>query len=1110
MRFIRERNAKLLDDLRNLIYHDECRISSFRYRRGTEGVGEAGNLTAEGIFEAAFSSDSDWSDFSAEEVWGGDHEYFLFAADIRIPDYMIGKSVVFQMKTGREGEWDALNPQFLAYVDGKKRQGLDVNHRELLLADCAETGEKHALLLSAYTGDRLFHLLMEAELCILEKEIEKLYYDIKVPFEAARLMKTDSEDYMVILDAVTEAFNEIDFREPYSEDFFESIGRAQKVMDRFYREKCGGSRQTVYAVGHSHIDLAWQWTLAVTRDKTVRSFSTVLEYMRLYPEYCFMASQPQEYKYVKQLAPEIYSEIQRRAEEGRWEPEGAMYVEADCNLTAGESLVRQIIHGKRFFKEEFGADSVILWLPDVFGYSAALPQIMAKSGIRYFMTTKISWNETNMLPYDTFMWQGIDGTRVLTHFAPTRDYNKPAEEGSAENEHFTTYNGILNPSQVLGGWQRYNQKELNKEVLMCYGYGDGGGGPTREMLEQGERLSRGIPGIPRVRQTTALDFFENLERHVSGDPELPEWNGELYLEYHRGTYTSMAKNKKLNRRAEYALMNAEHAVVLAALTAGTVIPRQRLYDDWDVVLRNQFHDIIPGSSIKDVYIESQAELEAVTADAEKMTADALDAVFKNTSHNSDDSDRNDGKADAPGFGTGSGLTDKNTGETEALYAVNFNGFDADALVEQEADEQLEEVIRKRRLFFQKAADGKILIPVSQVPSKGFCEVQTEAVQNDWGGAEENLSGHMGKVSAEDRDAGSVRISVKGIETPDLRIVIAENGHLTSIFDRTAERELLPEAEEANVLMTYEDRPHNFDNWDINNYYKAKAWPVDEVLGISVEENGPLRYAVRIEYRYLSSRIVQHIYAYPRGTRFDIRTEIDWKEKQILLKNWFPADIHANEASYEIQFGNVTRPTHYNTSWDEARFEVCSHKWVDLSEDGYGLSVLNDCKYGSDIHNGRIGLTLLKSGIFPNPDADKEYHVFTYAFCLHREGWREAGTEKQAVLFNNPPKLVIHQAGAERFSLIRPEKTDGTHTPEEGIVLETVKPSLDGDAVILRAYEYQNRRTPVHFEFGLPVSSVQETDLLETAAGEVQLTEGGFDVQFRPYEIRTFRVEFLKH
>ena len=462
---------------------------------------------------------------------------------------------------------------------------------------------------------------MNSSLKVLDRKTEKYYYDLEVPYQSARLLNTEDQAYITIIQALNESLNLLDMRKEGSKEYYQSLEKAQEYITKeFYEKYCDGEKSPIiYCVGHTHIDCAWLWTLRVTEDKAVRSFSTVLELMKEYPEYVFMSSQPQLYKYVKKNAPDVYEQIKERVKEGRWEPDGGMFVEADCNIASGEALVRQFVHGQRFFKEEFGVDNEILWLPDVFGYSAALPQILQKCGIPYFMTTKISWNEFNKMPYDTFEWEGIDGSRVLTHFVPTRDYNKAAVEGGTETEHFTTYNGYINPSQMKGAWARYSQKYLNEEVLCSFGFGDGGGGPTKDMLENQRRLAKGLPGMPRTKMSTAKEFFHVLDKHVTDKKYLPTWVGELYLEYHRGTYTSMARNKKFNRKAEFAYQNEEMYAMLDAQTAGGAYPEKELHEGWEVILRNQFHDILPGSSIKEVYDDSKAEYEGIFAQNKALT-----------------------------------------------------------------------------------------------------------------------------------------------------------------------------------------------------------------------------------------------------------------------------------------------------------------------------------------------------------------------------------------------------------------------------------------------------------------------------------------------------------
>ena len=770
-----------------------------------------------------------------------------------------------------------------------------------------------------------------------------------------------------------------------------------------------------------------------------------------------MSSQPQLYKYVKKNAPDVYEQIKERVKEGRWEPDGGMFVEADCNIASGEALVRQFVHGQRFFKEEFGVDNEILWLPDVFGYSAALPQILQKCGIPYFMTTKISWNEFNKMPYDTFEWEGIDGSRVLTHFVPTRDYNKAAVEGGTETEHFTTYNGYINPSQMKGAWARYSQKYLNEEVLCSFGFGDGGGGPTKDMLENQRRLAKGLPGMPRTKMSTAKEFFHVLDKHVTDKKYLPTWVGELYLEYHRGTYTSMARNKKFNRKAEFAYQNEEMYATLDAQTAGGAYPEKELHEGWEVILRNQFHDILPGSSIKEVYDDSKAEYEGIFAENKALTDATLAHIAAGVK--------------APKHS----LVVYNPNSAAAYDLVTFTvpeGIGEPAVYDGET-----------KLAVQKTADGTYVFFAAGVPGKGY-------------------KTYIVKEEAADTTP-SMEVSTEVMENEYFKVEYNEKGQFAKIYDKKADRDILKPGKAGNVIVSYEDRPHNYDAWDVNNYYTEKSWDIDQVSAMEVVENGPVRACVKVERKYLDSTITQFIYLYHDIPRIDIKNVIDWKEHQIFVKDYFPIDVHTNEATFDIQYGNVKRDTHDNTSWDFAKFEVCHHKWMDVSEDGYGVSMLNDCKYGVGVRNGVIGMSMLKSAIHPNPEADKELHEFTYSIYPHQGGWREAGTVKQAYQINNPLTYSWkeNEGGtlAPEYSLVSSDK--------DNAVIEVVKKAEDSDAVIVRLYECYNRRTPVTLIFGKELTSVVECNMMEEGADPVEFTGNQATFEMKPYEIKTLKVTF---
>lgn len=1057
MLFLKERVGKLIDDIHGYIYKAEVKAGEYEMCQMNERVKNIEQLKA---------LDADWRPFKEGELWGGDEAYFAFKTKVRVPESFKGETVVFQLLTGREGLWDATNPQFAVYVDGVLRQGFDVNHTEVMLTSKAEGGESFDIVLLAFTGTQNFSLKMDGKLKALDTRTEQYFYDINVPYQTARLLKSESREFIDIILALNESLNLVDLRKVYSEAYYASLEKArQYIQTEFYEKLCGGENiPTVYSVGHTHIDCAWLWTLSVTEDKAVRSFSTVLELMRQYPEYIFMSSQPQLYKYVKKNAPEIYEEIKERVKEGRWEVEGGMFVEADCNISSGEALVRQFMFGHRFFKEEFGKDNKILWLPDVFGYSAALPQILKKCHMPYFMTTKISWNELNKIPYDTFEWEGIDGSRVLTHFIPTRDYNKAAVEGGTETEHFTTYNGLMTPAQTKGGWERYSQKYLNNEVLCSFGWGDGGGGVTKEMLETQRRLAKGIPGCPKTKMSTAGEFFEVLDEHVRGNKYLPSWSGELYLEYHRGTYTSMARNKKYNRKSEFAAQNTELFLASDYMLLKKPYPSEQINENWEVILRNQFHDILPGSSIKEVYDDSKAEYEKVLSDCGEMTKKALGDIASYAAA--------DGQA----------------------VIFNPNGCEGKGIVALDLKDGREYpdglyLSDKNKVYpVQKAEDGSFICHVDGVPSKGYKVFDVE--ENTDGKAFDNLSG---RVSA----------SKECLENSLLKISFDEYGRMTSFFDKENEREILPEGSLGNVLQTYEDRPHNYDAWDINNYYTEKSWEIKEAERIEVTENGPVRSCLRIDKKYLDSVLTQWIYMYPDSRRIDMKYRVDWKENHILLKTWFPADVHTNEASFDIQYGNVKRPTHYNTSWDFARFEVCMHKWLDVSEDDYGLSVLNDCKYGCSVHDGQIGISLLKSATWPNPEADKEVHEFTLSLYPHAGDFKAAHTVDEAYRLNNPMQAVLcengQKAGADTFSL--------TSLNKENVVIEVVKKAEKDDALIVRVYECFNRRSKVTQRFAWPIKKIAECDLLENEEKETAFDGCEAYYEIKPFEIKTFKVWF---
>lgn len=1040
--FTEQRIEEILKQLSELRYPQRREVSGWRMQKRS---GETK--------PSPHDNPDTWEPVPETGIWGGHLQYVTFAAKVEIPASFAGKQVEFSLLTGKEGEWDATNPQFSVYINGELRQGFDVNHREIRLTSCAVEGECYDIFLSAYTGVQNFHLLFQPSLRTVDPVIDKFYYDLLIPYQVTCLLEQDDTTYLDQIAVLNQTINMLDLRKPGSAAFYESVEQAERYLTEQFYDRPHSPEAVVRCVGHTHIDIAWLWTLSVTEDKAVRSFSTVLELMRRYPEYIFMSSQPQLYQYVKKNAPEIYEQIVKRVEEGRWEVEGGMFVEPDCNLASGESLVRQFLIGKRFFQKEFGRDNVILWLPDVFGYSAALPQIMKKSGIRYFMTTKISWNEYNKMPYDTFYWKGIDGTKILTHFIPTRDYVSATRTFKTNNEFtsaFTTnYNGYIHPCQMKGAWQRYQQKELNREVLCSYGYGDGGGGPTAEMLETQRRLASGIPGCPATKQSTAREFFEQLESDIQGK-KTPIWSGELYLEYHRATYTSMARNKRYNRKSEFALTNLESSAVLAQKLCGMPYPKD-MQENWEILLRNQFHDILPGSATAEVYEDSEREYKKLLAFTEKEENCRMQAI-------------------ADGVGK--------------AVVFNQNGQTMSGLVTLSEPGEL--------LCVQKTAEGEYLAWADQVPVKGYT-----VVKDQW------------------LDCGAVQISTDRVETPGAEICFNKNGHITSWYDKAADRQLLMDGQCANVLMTYEDKPHQYDNWNLFDYYKEKAWPVEDLVSAEVIEKGPYRYALKFVWQYQDTKIQEVMYFYGNSPRVDVHFTTNWKEDQIFLKALFPLALNTTEATYEIQYGNVKRSTAYNTSWDQARFEVCYHKWMDVSEGGYGVSFLNDCKYGVSVEENVIGLSLIKSGRYPNPTADREYHQAVYSIFPHVGSWREAGVVKEAYLLNNPLRGVVPQT-IEDGSAGTTKNAGTANLPEEhslvthsnrNVMIEVVKKAEDSGDMVVRLYEFENTRCDVELTFAETAKEVWLCDMMEEKQELLAEDVKACKIKAEPFEIITVLVKF---
>ncbi|MDF2922647.1 MAG: alpha-mannosidase [Paenibacillaceae bacterium] len=1028
--------------------------------------------------------------------WSGRDRYVWLSAEVEVPAQWQDRRVLGRFHFGQGGGGNNSGFESLLYVNGCPYQGVDTNHQEVFLDGklCGQTVRLEFRLWSGLGGYDQHanpeHRINRAELCWLDEAADDLYFTAWSVLETVKILAEDHPDRAALLALLDSAFMRLDWSKPGSDRFYETVAEAAQLLQPELARMQRDHPVEVQCIGHTHIDVAWLWRLQHTREKAARSFSTVLRLMEMYPDYVFLQTQPQLYEYIKQDYPDIYENIRSKVKQGTWEAGGAMWLEADCNLTSGESLVRQILYGTAFFRREFGTECKYLWLPDVFGYSWALPQILRKSGIEMFMTTKISWNQYNRMPHDTFMWRGIDGTEIPTHFITT------PEEGQQEGSFFYTYNGLVNPFTIQGIWKAYRNKELNRKLLLSYGYGDGGGGVNREMLEVRRRLAH-MPGLPRATTGRADDYFAELKQTVEkAEGYVHTWDGELYLELHRGTYTSQAYNKRMNRKLELMYRDAEWLASAAALAAGSwdAYPGAALHEGWKIILRNQFHDIIPGSSIREVYEDSRQEYEQAVQLGEKVYRDALGTLALPDAGDNPAVQEEEGSARLEGDdrGTGRGGPSGEEKASSLLFTVyNSASFRRSELVELCAEPGITEQgswsDEAGHPLEAQYAEGKWHVHVPSQSGMSFRSI--------YYAAEESGADYERAAAAEAR----FRYGPGMLETPHYRLEWNNSGHLTRIYDRDAGREVIAEGSCGNLLQVFEDRPKGrHEAWDIDIFYTEKTTVVSELESVRLAASGPLYASVEFVWRYMDSRIVQTMIAYSHSRRIDFRTEVDWHEQRQLLKAAFPVDIRATEATYDIQFGNVKRPTHWNTSWDWARFETVGHQWADLSEGDYGVSLLNDCKYGYDIRDNVMRLTLIKSAMVPDDTADQGGHVFTYALLPHEGDWFNGGTAEEAWALNAPLAAVSGQVACQSGPLL--------WTDCRSVFIDAVKKAEESDALVVRLHEFAGRRGEVRLGSGWGAVSWQECDLLERPVSEA--VEGAETVlRIKPYEIKTFLVRF---
>ncbi|ERS98951.1 hypothetical protein HMPREF1624_04146 [Sporothrix schenckii ATCC 58251] len=1026
---------------------------------------------------------------SVGDSFGPSWSTHWFRVEITVPKELQKKELL-------EFHWDGNNEGLIWSENGEPLQGLTGGGEriEWKLPASFRDGKPHIVYVemacngmfgNGSNGDSIqppdpnrFFQLTKADIVAVNYPARQLWIDVWIIGDAAREFPEDSWEQHKALDVATRI---IDTFERGSQ---ESILRARKIAEEYIGAKVDdpsvfatkpGKEPIVFGIGHCHIDTCWLWPWAETKRKVARSWTNQCNLMDEFPELNFACSQAQQYKWLKQFYPSVFERVRAKVTSGQFHPIGGSWVEHDTNMPSGEALVRQFVYGQRFFEGHFGARCQTFWLPDTFGYSSQLPQLCRLSGMTRFLTQKLSWNNINKFPHTTFNWIALDGSQVLCHMPPSETYTAEAHFGD-----------------VRRSVSQHKSMDQDHTSLLVFGKGDGGGGPTWQHVEKLRRC-RGMADtvglLPRVHLGKSVDdFFDHLEAKAD---KLVTWYGELYFELHRGTYTTQANNKRNNRRAEFILRDIEYLATLASLQPGSAYkyPKADIDDMWEATLLCQFHDCLPGSSIEMCYDDSDELYAKLFDTADRVLKDIYDVL-----------------GFAPvAFGAAQAQVDDST-----LAAVNTLSWPRKELVAISENESA-------------VADGAgALIPLRALSSY--------------------VAPNKAPVTVSEVSKG-----VFVMQNADLRVTI-QSGVITSLYDYVNEREVIAPGEKANQFVIFDDKPLYWQAWDVEVYHLDTRKEL-ETTAVYIGEAKAHRVSVVTETRISDKSSIRTTISLAAAlpgqpSTVEVTSDVDWHETMQFLKVEFPVTVRNTEATYETQFGLVRRPTHYNTSWDMAKFEVCCHKFADLSENGYGVSILNESKYGFATVGNLMRLSLLRSPKAPDAHADMGRHQIRWAIMPHK-GALGAATIRKGYEFNNPLQSVVRAPKQLGLGPAGPTGATTKTNPlrlvgDASLVLDTVKRAEDdadvrsqtakdadgphlptprkSRSVVLRIYESlggQSRGSIVVSKAAWPVKAVYKTNLLEDDQETVALRTGldqnadetaTFDIELRPFEVATFRVQ----
>ncbi|XP_061856666.1 alpha-mannosidase 2C1 isoform X1 [Colius striatus] len=955
------------------------------------------------------------------DSFGPTWETCWFKVELSIPMAWAGREVHFVWESDGEGlVWRDAQP-----VQGLTKEGEKTSY---ILTSSLKEWEPHSLtlyvelacngLFGAGQGsmiappdpDRRF-TLSKAELVVFNRDVYELLMDLEILLDMAQLLGEENQRSFQALYTANQMVNMCDVTDP------STFSAARDLAAAIFSQRNGESQHTIHAVGHCHIDSAWLWPYEETVRKCARSWATVLRLMEHNPELTFACSQAQQFEWVRSWYPGLYAQIQDFVAKGQFIPVGGTWVEMDGNLPSGEAMVRQFLQGQRFFQEQFGRICSEFWLPDTFGYSAQLPQLMRGCGIQRFLTQKLSWNLVNTFPHHTFFWEGIDGSRVLTHFPPGDSYGM---HGRVE--------------EMLKTVKNNKDKGLVNHSAFLFGFGDGGGGPTQKMLDRMKRMSD-TDGLPRVQLSSPNRLFSVLEEESS---QLCTWVGELFLELHNGTYTTQAQIKKGNRECERILHDVEVLSTLAAARDDAFLyPVCQLQRLWRLLLLNQFHDVLPGSCIQLVVEDALQHYTEIRRAGAQLQEEAVQSLCRE-------------------------LLQPQADSTESTLVLNTLPWE------------------RTEVISRTGPSGAESLALVTVPSMGYAIVREPSLPPK-------------PVVVRKQEDGSI-----AMENGVIAVCLDTMGRLTSLRLVDSERESISAGCYANQFALFDDVPLYWDAWDVMDYHLETRKAVTTLLTpLEITMAGGLRGCARFSLQIgKGSTLTQEIILDATCPYLRFLTQVEWKEAHKFLKVEFPVEVRSTNATYEIQFGHLQRPTHWNTSWDWARFEVWAHKWMDLSEHGFGVALLNDCKYGASAHRNVLSLSLLRAPKSPDATADMGHHQFTYAVMPHWGSFQDAGVIQRAYSLNVPLQAVPAGSAPGRawsaFSVSSP-----------AVVLETVKQAEDRPrAVVVRLYEAHGSTVVAWLQTSLPVQEAMLCDLLERpcAGGRLPLEQRGLSLSFTPFRL----------